>query len=177
MDHQATAQLLGGYGEFVGAIAVVLTLGYLAIQIRQSNLASQSAAIQTFFDSFSTVNLGPGKDVEYIQLLRKGFQTWDGLSKDEQAQMHLYWNDYFAKLHMGYRLYLRGVLDEASYSGWENFFIASVQTPGVGSLWEAMTPVFPDDFCLRIKKRLSDDATRPPPVTEMLSYWASDTQE
>lgn len=37
MDHQALAQLLGNYGEFVGAIAVVVTLAYLAIQIRQNS--------------------------------------------------------------------------------------------------------------------------------------------
>jgi len=36
MDHQAFAQLLGNYGEFVGSIAVVATLGYLAVQIRQT---------------------------------------------------------------------------------------------------------------------------------------------
>ena len=30
MDHQALAQMLGNYGEFVGAIAVVATLAYLA---------------------------------------------------------------------------------------------------------------------------------------------------
>lgn len=36
MDHQTFAQLLGNYGEFVGAIAVVATLAYLAIQIRQN---------------------------------------------------------------------------------------------------------------------------------------------
>jgi hypothetical protein len=34
MDHQAFAQLLGNYGEFVGAIAVVVTLAYLAVQVR-----------------------------------------------------------------------------------------------------------------------------------------------
>ena len=36
MDHQAFAQLLGNYGEFVGAVAVVLTLIYLAVQVRQN---------------------------------------------------------------------------------------------------------------------------------------------
>ena len=36
MDHQAFAQLLGNYGEFVGAIAVVATLFYLAMQVRHS---------------------------------------------------------------------------------------------------------------------------------------------
>lgn len=37
MDHQAFAQLLGNYGEFVGAVAVVITLFYLAVQIRHSS--------------------------------------------------------------------------------------------------------------------------------------------
>ena len=36
MEHQAFAQMLGNYGEFIGAIGVVVTLGYLAIQIRQN---------------------------------------------------------------------------------------------------------------------------------------------
>jgi hypothetical protein len=40
MDHQAVAEMLGNYGEFVGAIAVVGTLIYLAIQVRQSREAT-----------------------------------------------------------------------------------------------------------------------------------------
>jgi hypothetical protein len=41
MDQQAFAQLLGNYGEFVGAIAVVATLVYLAIQVRHSKEATE----------------------------------------------------------------------------------------------------------------------------------------
>ena len=42
MDHQAFAQLLGNYGEFVGAIAVVATLAYLAVQVRHSREATET---------------------------------------------------------------------------------------------------------------------------------------
>ena len=42
MDHQAFAQLLGNYGEFVGAIAVVATLFYLAVQVRHSKSATEA---------------------------------------------------------------------------------------------------------------------------------------
>jgi hypothetical protein len=42
MDHQAFAQLLGNYGEFVGAIAVVVTLFYLAVQVRHSKDATEA---------------------------------------------------------------------------------------------------------------------------------------
>ena len=44
MDHLTFAQLLGSYGEFVGAVAVVATLIYLTK--RQSNTAAERAAIQ-----------------------------------------------------------------------------------------------------------------------------------
>lgn len=37
MDLMSVAQLLGNFGEFAGAIAVVVTLGYLVVQIRQNN--------------------------------------------------------------------------------------------------------------------------------------------
>ncbi len=40
MDHQEFAQLLGNYGEFVGAFAVVATLVYLAVQIRRDRQAT-----------------------------------------------------------------------------------------------------------------------------------------
>ena len=46
MDHQPFAQLLGNYGEFIGAIAVVATLIYLASQIRQSNIQAEQMLTQ-----------------------------------------------------------------------------------------------------------------------------------
>ena len=48
MDHQTLAAMLGSYGEFFGAIAVVVTLGYLAFQVRQntrSSYVTRSAAV------------------------------------------------------------------------------------------------------------------------------------
>jgi hypothetical protein len=174
MDLMYTVQLLGNVRDFLGAIAVVATLGYLAVQIRQSNLASQATAIQSFFDAFSTVNVGPSRDVRFVQLIRRGFNEWEDLSKDEQAQMHLYWNDYISKVHMGYRLYERGILDEGSYTGWENFLLAALQTPGVLGVWSAGKAVYPSDFVASIARRLVDEATRPASITDSFSYWRAD---
>ncbi len=42
MDHQTFAELLGNYGEFLGAIAVFGTLAYLAVQVRQSKVALEA---------------------------------------------------------------------------------------------------------------------------------------
>jgi len=49
---------VGAIGEIVGAVAVVLTLGYLAVQTRQSRLAAQETAKFSSLDTTrSMVNL------------------------------------------------------------------------------------------------------------------------
>jgi hypothetical protein len=58
MDHQTFAQLLGNYGEFVGAVAVVATLAYLAVQIRQSSKATVADIYQNRATTRSAANQG-----------------------------------------------------------------------------------------------------------------------
>ncbi len=57
MDIQATAQLLGNFGEFFGAIAVLATLVYLVIQIKQNN--KLSATTYTNYIAFHRLLSGP----------------------------------------------------------------------------------------------------------------------
>ena len=168
-----TAQLLGNFGEFVGAIAVVATLAYLAVQIRQSNVAAQTTAIQGFFDSYASF-ADIKSNVPFIQIIRKGFAGWGELSKDEQAQVHMYWSQYLTNLHMGYRLYMRGVLDYPSYIGFEDYFVSALKTPGVRAYWAEHGPVFPSDLRERLDARLDDPEDRRPPITEIYPMWSSD---
>jgi len=82
MDHQAFAQMLGSYGEFVGAIAVVATLFYLVVQVRQSKQATEAntRAIRgnASWDSeivFAQRNLGVARDAEHAELVQRVFCT------------------------------------------------------------------------------------------------------
>jgi hypothetical protein len=45
------SQLLGNYGEFVGAIGIVITLMYLAIQLRQNTRMMRASIRQARSDS------------------------------------------------------------------------------------------------------------------------------
>ncbi len=45
------SQLLGNYGEFVGAIGIVITLIYLAIQVRQNTRMMRASIRQARSDS------------------------------------------------------------------------------------------------------------------------------
>ncbi len=51
MSALEVSQLLGNYGEFVGAIAIVITLVYLAIQVRQNTRMMRASIRQARSDS------------------------------------------------------------------------------------------------------------------------------
>ena len=69
MDHQAFAQLLGNYGEFVGAIGVIVTLVYLAAQIRQNTQVVRSATLQASTEAINEINLAVATDSELVRIL------------------------------------------------------------------------------------------------------------
>ena len=74
MDHQAFAQMLGNYGEFAGAIAVVMTLGFLTLQIRQSTQANQSTfqlQVQSEFNRLSTALMNDESMCQLLELCRQ----------------------------------------------------------------------------------------------------------
>jgi len=68
MDHQAFAQLLGNYGEFAGAIGVIVTLGYLAAQIRFSAKAMNSESTQAMTRQMREVLVSDDRLLRWIDV-------------------------------------------------------------------------------------------------------------
>lgn len=58
MDHQAFSLLLGSYGEFVGAVAVVATLIYLALQVRQNTRALRFNTVMQLPKNYRPCSVG-----------------------------------------------------------------------------------------------------------------------
>ena len=67
MDLMSTAQLLGNFGEFVGAIGVVGTLIYLAVQVRHSKDALDA----------NTSALDESRNLTKADAVRQLTQRWD----------------------------------------------------------------------------------------------------
>jgi hypothetical protein len=75
---------LGAMGELFGALAVVLTLGYLAVQIRQNSDGMKVAAkldIEKNFNEYTDLIL---RDTELLELQVKGL-AGQSYAKSDQA--------------------------------------------------------------------------------------------
>ena len=158
----------GALGEVIGALAVLVTLIYIGRQLRQANLASESAAIQSFFSATESIN----RDARILPrgVLARGLSDWASLSPDEQVIISHYLLEVASKIHMGYRLHLRGVLDDATYESWEGAFLAIIREPGGAECWKTCKLFWPDDFNERVNNMLLEPG---PSWAEVLPWYAA----
>jgi len=74
-----TLEELGSVGEFVGALAVLVTLIYLAVQIHQHTKTVKAQINQARSDSFQQVQLALMNSDEMLEIAGKlkGEKPWD----------------------------------------------------------------------------------------------------
>ena len=103
-------QDLGSIGEFVSSIAVLITLIYLAIQIRQNTRQLQQQTnstnlnIYTAIDeSFSRFRMALGTDGEVAELWRRARLDYGSLNPEEQDQAYSLIHEYFVMYQNMYR--------------------------------------------------------------------------
>jgi hypothetical protein len=132
MDHQAFAQLLGNYGEFVGAIAVVATLGYLSVQIRQNTIAMQSSADLEAARHFSEQNIRAALNDDITRIVDIGFRGDVGSLNDDERRRYVWFLSSHLYMADGlWKLYKKGQLSEDAWSPYDRSVRGMLEAPAV----------------------------------------------
>ncbi len=90
MNLMDVSQMLGNFGEFVGAIGVEITLAYLAVQIRHNTRATHAASHQAITDSLNQGNYAMAQDAELAQIFVTGKVGRGSLTEAEQQRLDSY---------------------------------------------------------------------------------------
>ena len=77
----------GAIGEIIGALAVFLTLIYLALQIRQNTKAVQASAVDASIGKVTSVRQSMYENAEVAAIYVKGLANPDDL--DEESRTHI----------------------------------------------------------------------------------------
>jgi len=84
-----TIQDLGSIGELIAAMATVLTLAYLAMQIRQNTTMARAAGASSYAESLDTVPAILAQDPEARRVYFQGLKDYQSLAGDEMLQFEL----------------------------------------------------------------------------------------
>jgi hypothetical protein len=132
-----TIQEWGAIGEVVGGVAVVLSLLYLAYQIRQSTRTAKAASRQAILDTFTDATWELGKLPHLQRITSLGLNDFDGLSNEDKAAFGLVMGKFGGNLYNALLLRGAGLLDEETLEFIGGRFVSSVASPGGLQWWQA----------------------------------------
>ncbi len=168
---------LGAIGELVGGVAVIGSLLYVGLQVRQSNeqatranQIAQSESSRSVARDFNAIAMVL-TDQDFGGVVRRGLTDYYALTKDEQWRLHTWLTSYALHLVAVWLEEDRGLLHDAFSGAQMGAFAAVAKTPGGAQWWNEVSPLFPPDFVHRIEQATA----RVPALTETLSWLSVDS--
>lgn len=138
-----TIQDLGAIGELVGGIAVIITLIYLALQIRQNTSSIEGATEQSIMDhEMAMYNL----IAQHPNVYRRGSQCLSDLDADEAVVFEHLMSATMTQVYSAYAQYRRKLLPESVWQAylleWEDYS----NLPGFQQAWKSLQKYYPLEF-------------------------------
>jgi hypothetical protein len=137
---------LGNVGDFIGGIGVVVTLAYLALQIRQNSRSVKAATAQAVLSALaqSISSMSASSAASRVAVL--GQIDFDQLSEDEQLQFALWLLGWFRVFEQAHHQFRAGVLDPALWAGHAKQMESTMQSPVVRRWWAVRRVLFDPEF-------------------------------
>jgi len=169
--------VLGNLGDFISGIAVVVTLIYLAIQIRR-NTAQQKReellSIQNGQNNVIAQLLDPRIRGAFVRGSAGQNPTIEDLGTAQNFVLQ-----YVNQFEIVHNLYKTGAMAEEQYQRWAGFAVSMVAPAHTRQWWdhEDGRLAFHPDVREAIERRLHDEANPPRPITEMWTTFSPEAWE
>jgi hypothetical protein len=139
-------EAISAISQFVGSIAVVLSVLYLALQVHRSTrvakLATQDAAATALRDV--TKPLMENADLERIW--RVGLEDLNALSTEDRARFFHATYQFLKAFETIHFHYVYGLMDRQLWEGWHGLLRHYVAAPGIAQYWKLRPEVFSERF-------------------------------
>ena len=137
---------LANIGQVIGAIAVVISLFYVASQIRQNTNAVRSATAQTVHEHFAKWYHLVAADDELAQIVPKGLRDYASLSEKERVRLVATFMAFLSYSQNAFLKWREGLLAPQLWRGWELVIMNLVCAPGGKAFWKERAYMFGDEF-------------------------------
>ena len=166
MDHQAFAQLLGNYGEFVGAFGVVLSLVFVGYSIVQNTRATRAQTRHAITQSFMAIaEIISVRPEAFAAGLSSNLTDFDQLPAGDKVYFISSIFGLFKYYELMFMEYRDGNTDDVSWNAWSQHMLMQFHQPGVRAWWVTRETTFHPEF----RKFLNDsEPPNMPSFTELL---------
>ena len=135
----------GAVGEIIGAIAVIISLLYLAIQVRSQNRESRLATINNSLMKWNSLLSLVADNSELAEIWNRGLKN-EKLSETEEVRFRAFVNSYFRVIEGLYLQHLEGRLDDRIWQGIGTGTTEMLAAPGLHRFWSHRKQWYSQEF-------------------------------
>jgi len=139
-------EAIGAIGEVFGATAVILTLVYLAVQIRQNTQNGRDSAVLNAISDFAHGTDELNRDPELVRIWFEGRINFQELDQLEKQRFALYLTSAFHRYEIVLYQARRGKLDELAVTGLRSQMRYAFEGPGTREWWRGSRFLFNPEF-------------------------------
>ena len=137
---------IAAVSQAVGAIAVIVTLIYLARQVRQNTAALRSAATQGAHDQAANFYGTLSSDPELVMVVARGVETPDELSDAERGQFYSLLMRSLFNFQNWYLQTRDGLMDDTLLASWSRIVTGISGSPGFKQFWADRSHIYAPEF-------------------------------
>lgn len=148
-----TLEDLGNLGDFIGGIAVLVTLAYLAIQVTQSNrlLRANTAAVRAANTTAITerligVNQHLIVDAELAEIFVRELSRPGAIDGADRVRLDTFLQAVFISIEAVLKLGETGTIEADDWEPWSRHLHAWLKNPAVRAWWERQDSPFSSAF-------------------------------
>ena len=149
-----TLQDLGSIGEFIAAFATVVTLVYLAVQIRQNTQTVRANTQQAGSTAWSELVLKMASDPAMSEIYHQGRVSPESLSKEDARRFALTLDAMFSQIENFYIQYAYGHLPQSNQDRFALILRLQFETRGVNLYWARHRSEFTAEFIHYVEDEL-----------------------
>jgi hypothetical protein len=121
---------IGATGEWVGGLATIGTLFYLAYQVRENTRTARSSAYQAAAAAISAWTTQVSSDAVLMNNLKDGFAQPDVLDDNVRAQVGMQFNGLFRNYENIFYQWREGAISDGVWEGCRDGSAARADGPG-----------------------------------------------
>jgi len=141
-----TLDELGSLGEFISGLAVVVTLVYLALQIRHNTRAVRSSMHQDMVESTLRVAESLSDNADVGRIVIKADEDYDNLTKGELLRFEAYAERVFGNFESVFYSYRNSMIEPDLWDSWKSSYLADISRDAMRRFWQEQRPLHLRDF-------------------------------
>jgi hypothetical protein len=122
--------------SIIQAIGVVISLLYVAVQIRGSNKAIKGATYHSIISTYAEIEARITQEPEATRIYQLGCEDPEALTKEEALRFKEIVCSIFNFYENIHYQYINDLLEEPLWASWCNYMRIKLQYPGIAKYWE-----------------------------------------